>query len=127
MNLEQLKQDTTKMIWQFSIPAIISMVLTSLITIAGYVAYAFSMVIVGFGQGTSPLISFAYGAKEKILAAHIRRRTNRYVCCAGIVVFLLMAAGMEWYSRLFVRNERVEGMIQSGMLIFMTSFFFMEL
>lgn len=93
-------------------------------TIVGYVAYAFSMVIVGFGQGTSPLISFAYGAKEKILAAHIRRRTNRYVCCAGIVVFLLMAAGMEWYSRLFVQNERVEGMIQSGMLIFMTSFFF---
>lgn len=40
-------------------------------TIAGYVAYAFSMVIVGFGQGASPLISFAYGAKEKKLAACI--------------------------------------------------------
>lgn len=93
-------------------------------TIVGYVAYAFSMVIVGFGQGASPLISFAYGAKEKILAAHIRKRTNQYVCCAGILVFLLMAAGMGWYSRVFVQNKNVEEMIRSGMLIFMTSFFF---
>ena len=34
MNLEQMKQDTAKMIGQFSIPAIISMLLTSLVTIA---------------------------------------------------------------------------------------------
>ncbi len=34
MNLEQMKQDTARMIWQFSIPAIISMILTSLVTIA---------------------------------------------------------------------------------------------
>ena len=34
MNLEQMKQDTAKMIWKFSIPAIISMILTSLVTIA---------------------------------------------------------------------------------------------
>ena len=34
MNLEQMKQDTAGMIWKFSIPAIISMILTSLVTIA---------------------------------------------------------------------------------------------
>lgn len=93
-------------------------------TIVGYVAYAFSMIVVGFGQGASPLISFAYGAEEKMLAAKIRKRTNRYVLGAGAVVFLLMAAGMEWYSKAFVQNEAIEGMIRSGMLIFMTSFFF---
>lgn len=93
-------------------------------TIVGYVAYAFSMVIVGFGQGTSPLISFAYGAKEKILAADIRKRTNRYVFAAGIAVYLLMAAGMGWYSSVFVQNEHVEEMVRSGMPIFMASFFF---
>ncbi|MEH2947962.1 MATE family efflux transporter [Sporofaciens sp. JLR.KK001] len=93
-------------------------------TIVGYVAYAFSMVIVGFGQGASPLISFAYGAKEKLLAADIRKRTNRYVFGSGAAVFLLMAAGMEWYSGIFVQNENVEEMVRSGMLIFMLSFFF---
>ena len=93
-------------------------------TIVGYVAYAFSMVIVGFGQGASPLISFAYGAKEKLLAADIRKRTNRYVFGSGAAVFLLMAAGMKWYSGIFVQNENVEEMVRSGMLIFMLSFFF---
>lgn len=93
-------------------------------TIVGYVAYAFSMVVLGFGQGASPLISFAYGAEEKMLAADIRKRTNRYVFAAGMTVFLLMAAGMEWYSGVFVQNDRITEMIRSGMLIFMTSFFF---
>ncbi len=93
-------------------------------TIVGYVSYAFSMVIVGFGQGTSPLISFAYGADEKMLAADIRKRTNRYVFSAGVLVFLLMAAGMEWYSKVFVQNDRIEEMVRSGMLVFMVSFFF---
>ena len=34
MNLEQMKQDTARMIWQFSIPSIISMILTSMVTVA---------------------------------------------------------------------------------------------
>ena len=87
-------------------------------TIAGYVCFAFSMVITGFGQGAGPLISFCWGAEEKKLAADIRKRTNRYVLLAGAAFFLLMAAGMDWYSRIFVGK-----MIRSGMLIFMTSFF----
>lgn len=93
-------------------------------TIVGYVSYAFSMVVVGFGQGTSPLISFAYGADEKMLAADIRKRTNRYVFSAGVLVFLLMAAGMEWYSKVFVQNDRIAEMVRSGLLVFMVSFFF---
>ena len=93
-------------------------------TIVGYISYVFSMVIVGFGQGASPLISFSYGAKDKILSADIRKHTNRYVFGVGAVVFLLMAGSSDWYSRLFVQNETVQAMIQSGMFIFMTSFFF---
>lgn len=93
-------------------------------TIVGYVAYAFSMVIIGFGQGASPLISFCYGAEEKDLSADIRKRTNRYVFGAGVVVFLLMAAGADWYGGIFVQNENVKEMIHSGILTFMISFFF---
>ena len=42
-------------------------------TIVGYVSYLFSMVVVGFGQGASPLMSFAYGAEEYELAKRLRR------------------------------------------------------
>lgn len=93
-------------------------------TIVGYVAFAFSMVIIGFGQGAGPLISFCYGAQEKKLAADIRKSANRYVFGAGSVVFLLMAAGADWYGSIFVQNENVEEMIHSGIFIFMISFFF---
>lgn len=94
-------------------------------TIVGYTAYAFSMVVTGFGQGMAPLVSFCYGAQEKKLSSDIRRKTNQYVLGAGIFVFLVMAAGMDWYSGLFVQSENVRGMIQDGMLIFMISFLFM--
>lgn len=60
-------------------------------TIVGYIAYVFSMIIVGFGQGASPLISFAYGAKERLLAASLRKITNFMVLIAGTV-------GFCWYS-----------------------------
>ena len=93
-------------------------------TIAGYAAYGFSMLVVGFGQGVSPLISFAYGAKEYRLARELRRRTNRYVLAAGAAVFLAMSAASGRYGSLFVRNQQIEGMIQSGMMIFTSSFLF---
>lgn len=93
-------------------------------TIVGYLSYVFSMVVIGFGQGASPLMSFCYGAEEKKLAAGIRKKTNRYVFGAGAVVFLVMTLSSGWYSRLFVQNEPVRAMVHDGMVIFMTSFFF---
>lgn len=93
-------------------------------TIAGYVAYGFSMLVVGFGQGASPLMSFTYGAGEYDLAAGLRRRTNQYVFWAGVLVFLVMGGTSGWYGHIFVKNEEIEGMIQSGMMIFTSSFFF---
>lgn len=93
-------------------------------TIVGYLSYVFSMVIIGFGQGASPLMSFCYGAEEKKLAAGIRKKTSRYVFGAGAVVFLVMTLSSGWYSRLFVQNEPVRAMVHDGMVIFMSSFFF---
>ncbi|MEH2956132.1 MATE family efflux transporter [Candidatus Merdisoma sp. JLR.KK011] len=93
-------------------------------TIAGYGAYGFSMLVVGFGQGASPLISFAYGAKEYELAGALRKRTNCYVFWAGAAVFLAMSAASGWYGSLFVQNEKIEEMVCSGMMIFTSAFFF---
>ena len=93
-------------------------------TIVGYVSYLFSMVIVGFGQGSSPLISFCYGAQGRGAASDIRRRTCGYVLAGAAVVFTAMAGLGGWYSGLFVQNEIVRSMVKSGMAIFMVSFFF---
>ncbi|MDE7477341.1 MAG: MATE family efflux transporter [Lachnospiraceae bacterium] len=93
-------------------------------TIVGYVSYVFSMIIVGFGQGASPLISFSYGAKEHKLAKRIRKKTNGFVFAIGAATFLVMMLLAEWYSGLFVKNITIQKMVQSGMMIFMISFFF---
>lgn len=93
-------------------------------TIVGYISYIFSMIILGFGQGICPLISFTYGAGEKELAKSIRRKTNLYVLCAGILTISVMFLLSNWYSGIFVKNENVIGMIQSGISIFTLSFLF---
>ena len=93
-------------------------------TIVGYVSYVFSMIIVGFGQGTSPLISFTYGAKEYELARKIRKNTNQFVLGAGVGVIFIMLLTLDAYSSLFVKDSLVKSMVHSGMLIFMSSFLF---
>lgn len=93
-------------------------------TIVGYISYVFSMVVVGFGQGASPLISFSFGAKEYGLARKLRQRTNGLVFAIGTGTFLVMAFLSGWYSSLFVKNATIQEMVQSGMMIFMVSFFF---
>ncbi|HBD64893.1 MAG TPA: MATE family efflux transporter [Clostridiales bacterium] len=93
-------------------------------TIVGYIAYMFSMVIIGFGQGASPLISFTYGAKEYQLAISIRRITNMIVLASGAALLLLVSGGAGWYSGLFVKNEAVEHMVRSGVVIYAISFLF---
>lgn len=93
-------------------------------TIVGYGAYVFSMILIGFGQGTSPLISFTYGAEEQELAKSIRRKTNLYVLGAGAIVFLIMFLTSGWYSGIFVKNNMVKSMVQSGIWIFTLSFLF---
>lgn len=93
-------------------------------TVVGYIAFVFNMIILGFGQGISPLISFTYGAKERELAKNIRRKTNLYTLCAGIIIILIMFILSGWYSGVFVKSEVIKGMIQSGISIFTLSFLF---
>ncbi|MDE7287426.1 MAG: MATE family efflux transporter, partial [Lachnospiraceae bacterium] len=93
-------------------------------TIVGYVSYVFSMIVVGFGQGASPLISFTFGANETALARRIRQKTNGFVFIIGMVTFLLLNLFSDWYSHLFIKSDIIEQMVRSGMIIFMISFFF---
>lgn len=93
-------------------------------TIVGYAAYVFSMIVIGFGQGLSPLVSFVYGAKQSRLAGSLRRHTAILVFGSGIVLFLLLFLGSEWYSRLFVSNPAVTEMVRTGIPVFAVSFLF---
>lgn len=93
-------------------------------TVVGYVAYIFSMILTGFGQGASPLISFAHGAKEKELECSIRKLTNRFVLAAGILVIQGMLFISDRYGNVFVKSEVVQDMISGGMRIFTLSFLF---
>lgn len=93
-------------------------------TIVGYVAYLFGMVIIGFGQGASPLISFSYGAEEVELSKKIRKLTNLFVFLSGAAVMLVLTVASDWYSNIFVNSESVAILIRSGLGIFMFSFLF---
>lgn len=93
-------------------------------TVVGYIAFMFNMVIIGFGQGASPLISFVYGANESGLAASLRKITNTFVFGAGIVLLVFVFACSRWYSSLFVKSPVVEDMIRYGVVIYALSFLF---
>ena len=91
-------------------------------TVVGYTAYVFEMVVTGFGQGSSPLASFACGAGDRALAQNIRRRTCALTAGAGLAVFALMALVSGWYGALFVDDRGVIEMIRTGAAIFAVSF-----
>ena len=93
-------------------------------TIVGYVAYLFGMIIIGFGQGASPLISFSYGAEEIELRKTIRKLTNLFVFLAGVVFMIVLSVALDIYSNAFVSSEHVSILIRSGLVIFMFSFLF---
>ena len=91
-------------------------------TIIGYLCYGFSMIVIGFGQGICPLISFAFGAKEYDLAKGIRKTTNKFVFIAGMVTVVILSLARDWYSSLFVQDAGIQDMVRNGILIFQTSF-----
>lgn len=93
-------------------------------TIVGYIAYVFNMVIIGFGQGASPLISFSYGAQDIELSKTVRKKTNLFAFLSGVVFVIVMLIAADWYSGIFVSNENIETLIRSGMGIFVISFLF---
>jgi Na+-driven multidrug efflux pump len=80
------------------------------------------MIVIGFAQGVSPLVSFAYGAQEHSLAIALRKITSRMVLVAGIVVFGFTALCSGWYSTLFVESESVAQLVRSGAIVFGLSF-----
>ena len=82
------------------------------------------MILIGFGQGVSPLISFTHGAEDKKTERELRKITNMFVFVTGIAVILVMFITSGWYSTAFVKNQEVQNMVRSGVKIFIVSFLF---
>ncbi len=93
-------------------------------TIVGYVSYIFSMIIVGFGQGCVPLISFVHGAKDRKTELSLRKITNLFVFLAGVVVIGVMLLAAKPYSRAFVDSIDIQQMVVTGTRIHVISFLF---
>lgn len=93
-------------------------------TVVGYVGFIFSMVVIGFGQGASPLISYSYGAGELDISRQLRKLTNKLVLIFGIILIIISNLGSDWYSSLFLSGERLGEMIKLGLLIYSSSFLF---
>lgn len=93
-------------------------------TIIGYVSYIFSMIIIGFGQGIVPILSYSYGAGEKELAIKVRNTTFKMVTLSAVVVFLAMSLFSNWYSGLFSKSLTIKEMVKLGLRIQMSSFAF---
>jgi len=93
-------------------------------TIIGYAAYLFNMIIVGFGQGASPLVSFSYGAGAHWLSQRVRRLTNMTVFGVGAIAMAVLVVSVDYYSSLFVQSQQVRSLVQSGLVIFTISFLF---
>lgn len=94
-------------------------------TIAGYISYLFSMIVIGFGQGASPVIGFSFGAGNFELSKKVRRFTNIFVFILGIAVFIILHFTSESYSKLFVDNSVVQEMVVKGISIFALAFIFL--
>ncbi|MDC7222204.1 MAG: MATE family efflux transporter [Spirochaetales bacterium] len=96
-------------------------------TVLGYASYLFTMVIIGLGQGTSPLVSFTHGAGEYGLGIKIRRIANTVTILLGVVILLSLDLASHEYSSLFVRSRSVQDMVTSGIPVFTLAFLFMGL
>lgn len=93
-------------------------------TIVGYVSYVFSMIIIGFGQGIVPIISFSFGAGCHLLAEKVRNTTMKMIVGTAIGIFLVMSLAAGWYCGLFSDSIVVREFATVGLRLQMSSFAF---
>lgn len=91
-------------------------------TIVGYISYVFGMIVIGFGQGASTLISFTFGAREEKTSDAIRKITSGFVFGAGILFTVAMVLGANFYCNIFVKEAAVLEMAKTGIYLFVISF-----
>lgn len=90
--------------------------------VVGYTSYLVQMIMIGIGQGMTPLVSFVYGAKDVFTARKLRKTATKVCTIVGAVTFVCMVLGRNGYGQLFIKNYEIQQMISTGILIFSCSF-----
>lgn len=90
--------------------------------VVGYASYLVQMIIIGIGQGMTPLVSFIYGAKDVFTGRKLCKAATVVSTIVGTITFIVMELGRNSYSHFFIKNSEIIQMISSGILIFSVSF-----
>ena len=90
--------------------------------VVGYASYLVQMIIIGIGQGMTPLVSFVYGAKDVFTGRKLCKAATVVSTIVGTITFIVMVLGRNSYSHFFIKNSEIIQMISSGILIFAVSF-----
>lgn len=90
--------------------------------VVGYASYLVQMIIIGIGQGMTPLISFVYGAKDVFTGRKLCKAATVVSTIVGTITFIVMVLGRNSYSHFFIKNTEIIQLISSGILIFAVSF-----
>ena len=94
-------------------------------TILGFAVYFYSMIVIGFGQGLTPLVSICQGAKEYRLSIELRRLTNKIVFIIGFVFTLFCLFFSRKYALLFGCTLDTANLVIQGFYFIAPSFIFM--
>ena len=90
--------------------------------VVGYASYLVQMIIIGIGQGMTPLVSFVYGAKDVFTGRKLCKAATVVSTIVGTITFIVMVLGRNSYSHFFIKNSEIIQMIYSGILIFAVPF-----
>ena len=94
-------------------------------TILGFAVYGYSMVVIGFGQGMTALVSVCWGAQEWSTAMALRRLTNRILFGIGALLAVGFTVLGRRYAGLFGCSEAVGEMVASGFRFYAVAFLIM--
>lgn len=118
----QLSLSITNFLFNAVVLAQIGITGVAALTLVGYTGYIFDMIVVGFGQGTSPIISFCHGANEKSLCLKVRTVTVKIVTIVGGLFYFLLALTGRKYAGIFTQDLDLINFVTTGLHIFTISF-----
>lgn len=118
----QLSFSITMFFLNFVIMNRMGLIGVAAMTIIGYSRYIFNMIVIGFGQGILPIISFSYGAKDYIVCDKLRQYTNKLVMGLGFLFYILLNLGNQYYVSIFTKDVELIALVVYGLRIFSFSF-----
>ena len=94
-------------------------------SILGFAVYGYSMIVIGFGQGLTPLISICWGAKEQGTAMKLRDMSHKIILGTGILFATFFGAFGRRYAVMFGCGSSVADMVSSGFRFYAVAFLIM--